>query len=71
MTSQQNPLLILECSKKAFGYALFPSLTKNKELCCTAVANNWMTLNRNGGFDVCNSLNESIRKVLLLTIHST
>ena len=58
--SIDNPLLQIECKNTAIKCVILPSLTKNNELCYTAISNNQLTLNRNGGFNACDNLNMQI-----------
>ena len=55
-----NPLLQTEHVNTAIKCALLSSLTKKNKLCYTAILNNYLTLNRNGGFDINNNLNMQI-----------
>ena len=44
-----------EYSKLALKCVLLPNVV-NEKICYTAVTNNWMTLNMDGKFNVCNNL---------------
>ena len=52
VASRDNPLVTLEHSKSVVKCVLLPSDAENKDTCCTATANNWITLNRKVNFNV-------------------
>ena len=52
MASRYNPLVTLEHSKSFVKYVVLPSACENKDVCCNDVANNWITLNINGNFNM-------------------
>ena len=56
LNSVENPMLQNEYSKLALKCVLLPNAV-NEKICYTAVTNNWMILNMDGKFNVCNNLN--------------
>ena len=57
LQSVKNPLLQIKHERASVKCALLPSASKYNEICCTAVINEWLVLDKHSRFKAHSNLN--------------
>ena len=65
----KNPLLKQINVDNAVKYVLLPNIDNKNEFCYTVITNNWITLNKNGPFEVCNNLDINIEYINFIQLY--
>ena len=59
-----NPMLKIKYENTVTKCALSPFVSYSNKICCTAVSDNWLSLDKSGRFEACGNLNLDIKYLI-------